>query len=136
MAVLEDMEFDGWRPQGTHMAIVADLLKKDGIAQQDLAVSTIKDKGTITRGLQGLEKEGLIERQVDSKDRRNKLIFLTEKGRCLQACMNPCINKTMELATKGVKEEDIQTCIEVLHRIYSNLQENINPTSKIDESGN
>lgn len=135
-AVLSDLEFDGWKPQSTHMGIVADLLRQDGIPQQDLAISTIKDKGTITRGLQGLEREGVLKRQIDPQDRRNKLIFLTEKGRCLHATMQPCIAKTMEVATKGIKDENLNNCIEVLHQIYTNLQENINPTSKIDEPGN
>jgi DNA-binding MarR family transcriptional regulator len=130
------MDFEGWKPQSTHMGIMADLLKQDGIAQQDLAISTIKDKGTITRGLQGLEKEGLLKRQVNPADRRNKLIFLTEKGRCLHSIIHPCVNKTMDVATKGVKEAELDKCIDVLHRIYLNLQENINPTSKIDEPGN
>lgn len=135
-AVLEDMDFEGWKPQSTHMAIMADLLKEDGIAQQDLAISTIKDKGTITRGLQGMEKEGLLKRKVDPADRRNKLIYLTSKGRRLYTVMHPCMNKTLDFATLNVKEKDLSNCIEVLHQIYLNLQKNINSTSTSDDPGN
>ncbi|MEM9835635.1 MAG: MarR family winged helix-turn-helix transcriptional regulator [Bacteroidota bacterium] len=132
---LQDLEFDGWKPQGTHMAIIADLLEKDGVRQQDLAVSTIKDKATITRGLQGLEREKIIDRRINPNDRRNKLIYLTKKGHCLKAAFAPMIQQTMHMATTGIDPDQLAQCRQVLNQIYINLQQNINSTSTSDEQG-
>ena len=38
-----------------HIGILVDLWEKDGVRQQDLAISLIKDKGTIARALTAME---------------------------------------------------------------------------------
>ncbi|MEL6357398.1 MAG: MarR family transcriptional regulator [Bacteroidota bacterium] len=119
---LEDMEFEGWKPRGTHMAILADLYIKDGQRQQDLAISSIKDKGTIARGLNALEKEEFVVRETNPSDRRNKLIFLTDKALRFEKYFNPILIRVMQEAARDIAPKDLAVCTEVLQRIYQNLQ--------------
>ncbi|MEO0731527.1 MAG: hypothetical protein AAFZ52_01735, partial [Bacteroidota bacterium] len=53
--LLAGIEFEGYQPHGSHMGLLADLIDNDGQRQQDLAISTIKDKGTVARALASLE---------------------------------------------------------------------------------
>lgn len=104
-----------------HVGILADLWEKDGINQQDLAVSIIKDKGTIARALTYLEQENIVIRVPDQKDKRSKLIYLTHKGKELQHLLMPLALKTQEEITHNIDPLELETCIKVLSKIYNNL---------------
>ena len=59
------------------------LRQGDGIRQGELAEGLGMDGTSVVRILDNLEREGLVRRQEDSRDRRAKLVFLTEDGRRL-----------------------------------------------------
>ena len=123
--LLEQMEFEGFQPQSTHLGLVADLVEQDGMRQQDLAISTIKDKGTVARALGGLESAHIIRREVDVNDRRQKRIFLTAKGQRLWEYTRQNADRTMESATKNIQPEEFTLCIDVLQRVYANLHQQL-----------
>lgn len=66
------------------LEVIAFLWDKDGINQQELAHKAIKDKSSMTYLIHNLVKRNLVIRVEDENDRRNKLIFLTAKGKLLQ----------------------------------------------------
>jgi DNA-binding MarR family transcriptional regulator len=57
----------------------------DGITQRDLAEELHIARPTVTRMLQGLERAGLVERRSDERDKRLTRVYLTERGRELEA---------------------------------------------------
>lgn len=97
------------------------MIINDGIRQQDLALTTIKDKATVARSLAQLEEEQLVTRISDTVDRRQKLIHLTEKGRCLWQCVEANLGTLMPEITMNIEPEKLATCLEVLASIYSSL---------------
>ena len=119
--LLERMEFEEFLPQSTHMGLLADLMTNDGLRQQDLAISTIKDKGTVARGLKQLETAGMITREVDPEDRRQKRIYLTEKAHRMWAYVQDHADHTICCAQKGISPEELRVCTNVLNKIYHNL---------------
>lgn len=119
--VLTNMKYEGYQPHSSHMGLLADLVEKDGQRQQDLAISTIRNKGTVARALASLEAGGMIERKNDPKDRRQKRIFITEKGRQLWSLAeNRCFG-ALDIAARGLSTEEMNNCTAVLHKIYLNL---------------
>lgn len=48
--------------------------------QKDLAVKILKSTGNITMVVDNLEKQGLVERTRDEKDRRHYAVRITKKG--------------------------------------------------------
>ena len=52
-----------------------------------LADQLLLDSSTKTGIIDRLEQSNFIERRVDSNDRRNKLVFLTEKGISMEALL-------------------------------------------------
>ncbi len=76
-------------------SVLVHLGKKNGQSQQQLAEFTCKDKTTITRLIDNMEKHNLVVRVPDKSDKRQKLIYLTKKGRDLQEKLTKVIQKTL-----------------------------------------
>jgi DNA-binding MarR family transcriptional regulator len=131
--MLERMEFEEFLPQGTHMGLLSDIVSADGQRQQDLAISTIKDKGTVARSLKQLETAGLIKRTIDPEDRRQKRIHLTEKGGRLWAYAHDHAAHAMDCAQKDIPDEDLALCTSVLKKIYDNLHQQLSSPQSINQ---
>jgi len=106
-----------WGLHHAHMGIMVDLWTKEGIRQQDLAVSNIKDKATIARALDNMEQQNLVVRIPDHQDKRNKLIYLTHRGKELRKRLLPHAQRTVKEVTEGVPKEDLECCLRVLEHI-------------------
>lgn len=104
-----------------HMILLFMIWRQDGINQKELVGNIIKDKSTITRGLGALEKHNLIIRITDEKDKRNKRIFLTNKGKLIKKEIKPLMEEVNESAAKKISKKDLTICKKVLTQIYENL---------------
>jgi DNA-binding MarR family transcriptional regulator len=51
-----------------------------GIQQNVLGERIALDRSSVTKCVEGLENEGLIRREVDPKDRRARMLYITAKG--------------------------------------------------------
>lgn len=103
------------------MELMVILWKKDGLSQQDLAESVIRDKGTITRTLTRMERENLVIRVPDEQDKRTKRIYLTHKGKQLKEYLVPLAYNIISEATVQLTEEEIEVCKKVLVKMYNKL---------------
>lgn len=104
-------------------SIMAVLWKNDGCPQQILADATDRDRPGITRLVDNLEKENMVERKPDPNDRRTNLIFLTKKGREIENSVIQALNDTIEIATKGMQDEDLHVMRKAFDQINQNIQE-------------
>jgi len=78
------------------------------------------EKPTITRAVQRLEKK-LIVKVIPGKDRREKIIQLTELG---EEVYQVCRQKITELeysVMKGIPEDEQNTAFQILPRIRKNI---------------
>lgn len=103
------------------MGILATLWAQDGIKQQDLANEMIRHKSSITKMILALEKDGLVERKIDSQDKRQKKIYLTKEGKEFKRFIIEKARNGEKRATKGLPTEEVKIAKKVLRRIYSNL---------------
>src|SRR5215510_5974637 len=65
-------------------SVLYHLWKQDGLSQQELCNATFRDKPSITRLIDNLEKQKLVKRVASKTDRRINLVCLTEAGKNLQ----------------------------------------------------
>jgi MarR family transcriptional regulator, organic hydroperoxide resistance regulator len=93
----------------------------DGQIHQQLAQGTYRDKTTISRLLDGLEKRGLVERVPDAADRRQKRVRIMPEGRQLIKKLKPLALKIQNKAMEDIAIEDIDACRKILSRIYHNI---------------
>ncbi len=103
-------------------SILYHLWKEDGLSQQELCNRTFRDKPSITRLLDNLEKLKLVKRVASKEDRRINSIFLTEAALQLHDVTINLANQTMDEALVGVSKTDIETVKNVLQQVYDNLK--------------
>ncbi len=120
-AVQDQVKVDLPDIHSQHIGILAELWEQDGLRQQDLALSLIKDKASITRSIDYLEQHNVVLRVADAQDKRNKRIYLTHKGKMLKEVILPLSERVIEAAMEGILPSERKTCIKVLDKIYRNL---------------
>ncbi len=103
-------------------SVLYHLWKQDGLNQQELCNATFRDKPSITRLEDNLEKLKLVKRISSKEDRRRNLIYLTDTARQLQEQSMELANQTLNEALDGVDPKDIELCKSVLQRVYDNLK--------------
>lgn len=97
------------------------LWDNEGQSQQELAELTYKDKTSITRLINSLEKRNLVVRIPDKTDGRVRLIYLTPKGKSLQEPLVAIVIKTAAEAHLGISEEEMVITRRVLKKVIHNL---------------
>jgi DNA-binding MarR family transcriptional regulator len=102
-------------------SVLSHLWQKDGVQQSELALCTNRNRANVTRILDILERESIVERRDDAKDRRVFRIYLTEKGKSLRDATAKCAERTIKDSLKGLTKDEIDTCIKVLLKIKSNV---------------
>ena len=92
--------------------ILFSLLESDGLSIKNLAERLNIDSSAITGLVDRLEKESLVERRVDPKDRRSFSIFLTNKGKNLAETVLPIaveFNEKLKTNLGEEQEESLKT---------------------------
>jgi DNA-binding MarR family transcriptional regulator len=102
-------------------SVLYHLWKQDGISQQELCLATFRDKPSITRLLDNLEKLEMVVRKPSPTDKRSKLIMLTETARGLQEKTMHIAAMTLNEALEGVAATDLESAKKVLQQVYDNL---------------
>lgn len=106
--------------------LVIDMLwKQDSVSQQFLADTLMKDKNSITKLIDAMEKKDILIRIPDKCDRRQKMICLTPYGRSLENDVTSVAIDAANLTIKDIPEKDLETFIRVLNLISCNMDEYI-----------
>jgi len=103
-------------------SVLYHLYKEDGLSQQQLCDATFRDKPSITRLVDNLEKLKLVRRVASKEDRRINKIYITEAAQKLQEQTMELANQTLNEALTGVTNGQIEIAKEVLQMVYDNLK--------------
>lgn len=103
-------------------SVLFQLWEKEGITQQQIAAATFKDKPSVSRLLNNLEKLNMVVRVPHQQDKRTNLIYLTKKGKELRNTSMRQAKLTIDEALSGVSNEDLQTCYQTLQKVFANLR--------------
>ena len=107
---------------GAQGRILYVLWQKDDISISTLSAQTSVANTTLTAMLDRMEASGLIVRKPDPKDRRNRLIALTDKAKSLQDDYTRISEQMNEMYYTGFSEEEIMQFEEYLLRVLNNLE--------------
>lgn len=102
-------------------SILYHLWKQDGLSQQHLCQASFRDKPSMTRLVDNLERLKLVKRVASKQDRRINLIYLTPEGLRLQDKLMELANKTLNEALEGVSTGQVEIAKEVLQKVHDNL---------------
>lgn len=76
---------------------------------------------TVSGALDRLEARGLVERRVDSDDRRAKLVHLTAAGEAMLEKIQPISVSVRTTAASGIDPGEWQSFLQTLKRVRANL---------------
>lgn len=105
-------------------SILLSLWSKNGQCQYELASCQGKDRASITRLIDSMEKENLVVRIPSENDRRINLVYLTNKAKELKPFLIDVATKATTHATEGIPQDKIQETKEVIKQIIENLNKN------------
>ncbi len=104
--------------------LVMDILwDAEVMSQQAIADIIQKDKNSVTKFIDSLEKKGLVYRQVNKTDRRVNNIVVSEEGLKLKAKTTEVAIGMMRNVLKNIKEEDLMALDKVMNQIKENIDE-------------
>lgn len=96
-----------------------------GISQRELVRQVRVDPGSITRQLNSLQTEGLVERRDDTVDARTFRLVLTRRGRLEVARVLRIRARFLETMVEGLSDADLRATARALDRISANLGDDV-----------
>jgi MarR family transcriptional regulator for hemolysin len=102
--------------------VLARLDRFEGLKQSELAEMLDLQPITLTRLLDRLCENGLIERRSDPNDRRAKRLFLTAAARPMLERLGDLGEELMSTALAGVGRESVEQMVAQLATVKENLR--------------
>ena len=84
------------------------------VTMTDIGVRLNVQWPTLVRVLDGLEKDGLINRIDNPRDGRSRLVSITDEGMAQVRTIKPVLDKERASLLAGISEEDLAKCGEML----------------------
>lgn len=104
-------------------AVLYYLHRHDGFFQKQVSDFLYKDKPTMTRILDILEKRNLVIRMSDEKDRRKSRIYLTQEGRETVKQLLPVFEALQVRIQKDFSSQEMEILKTLLQKVDLNVSE-------------
>jgi len=114
----------GIQLQLEQLPLLVILHKHKSLSQRELSDITLRDKSSILRSIDALEKKGLLFAKQDSIDKRKKNISLSSKGQVLALTVRSLMRKAEEEAFSVFSEAERFHAIETV-RSYADKMERL-----------
>ena len=100
------------------------IINNPGCSQREIATCCKIEPATATSILSAMEKEELIYRERNPKDKRILNVFLTKKGIESQSKVEKVFLELDEICFDGFSDEKKINAINILNKLYENLAKN------------
>ena len=104
------------------MRALAVLSVIDGPLIRELAVYAVVEQSTLSRALDQLAAEGLIQREPDAGDSRATRVTITETGRAAFEAMWPHMAASYARMFQGIAEDERQAFVATLQKMLGNIR--------------
>lgn len=102
--------------------MLIDLLWNQGeMSQQEIADQLHKDKNSVTKLVDAIERKGFVVRQQNKNDRRSNTLVLTEKAMLLKPVAKQKGISILDKMLEGISEEELRAFLETLHKLNQNM---------------
>jgi MarR family transcriptional regulator for hemolysin len=106
-----------------HWAVLARLDRNQGLKQAELAEMLDLAPISLTRLVDRLCKNGLVERRADPDDRRAKRLYLTPKARPVIERLSQVGERLMNDALAGMSDAALAASVDHLTMVRNNLRD-------------
>ncbi len=98
--------------------------KSDGIIQNELACITERNKASLTRLINVMEKNNLVARVPSKLDSRKNLIKITHSGEHLFNITKPIMIASIKAIENNISVDEMNIFLKVMSKIQTNLKIN------------
>ncbi len=102
--------------------VLKKLNENNGQAQNDLALITDRDKTSLTRLINTMERKDLVKRVPDSLDKRINNIYITTKGEVILNTSIPIMKDLIADMQYGLMDTELKSTISILKKVKQNLE--------------
>ncbi len=99
------------------------LWQEDGITQRELSNRIGTMEPTTMSAIMAMERAGIVRRVRNAQDRRKINIFLTDRGRSLEALLLPAGIAVVGTAVQGIPAAEVSRLLGLLGTMQRNLGE-------------
>ena len=102
--------------------MLIDLLWNHGsMSQQQLADMMQKDKNSVTKLVDAIERKGFVVRKQNVNDRRSNTLILTEKANQLKPGAKQKGITILDEMLSGISEDELKSFLQTLHKLNANM---------------
>lgn len=101
--------------------LLKSVYQKEGMCQNDLAFFTNRNKSSLTRAINTLEKKNFIARIPSKDDKRVNQLYITTQGTQIIEKAKPYFLGMAKLIESGLSKEEIEATINTLKKIQKNV---------------
>jgi DNA-binding MarR family transcriptional regulator len=102
--------------------MLIDLLWNQGeMTQQQLADQLQKDKNSVTKLVDAIEKKGFVVRKQNPHDRRANTLVLTEKANELKPGAKQKGISILDQILEGISEDELRSFLSTLRKLNANM---------------
>ncbi len=106
-----------------HYSYILVVCRRPGISQDAISRRLFINKSNVTRSLAYLEDHGFVTRERDSEDRRQTLVYPTEKAFEILPQVREIIRSWNSYITEGFSEEEMEMYLSMTERIAARAAE-------------
>lgn len=110
-----------------HWGILSCLWQQDGLMTRAIASQLEQLGGTLTVGLDSMERRRLIRRAADADDRRISRVWLTKRGIGLRAEVLPVVQNFVDRSFSCLTEEEAIQLAATVQRLKIHLEKQSHP---------
>lgn len=113
------------RPLGlatAQLPVLSMLRGGERLSQAELAKMAKVEQPTMAQLLARMERDGLIRREPDPRDRRSSLVMLTDAARERLPGGRQVLREGNAEMTRGLSEDEVATLISLLRRVLDNVE--------------
>ncbi len=103
-----------------YLGVLISLWREDNLKANDLGKRAGLEPSTMTGLLDRMEKDGLLQRHPDPKDRRASRIQLTSRGIDAERGASKVVSNILGVVLNNIDQKEIDTTKKVLRQILSN----------------
>lgn len=109
--------------QPGYLTILHYLWQRDKITQKELNQHVAIEQATLSNTLKRMERDGLIQREPNRKDRRRHLITLTPKGISLKTPVSAAIDDLRKTVNQGLTINDRRYFKRIMNQMTTQLED-------------
>jgi len=120
------MRLDPYDVKPGYLNILYCLWQKDNITQKALNDLIDIEQATLSNTLSRMDRDGLIERTANPKDRRRIHITLSDKGKSLEGAVGSAIEDLQSIVNTGLTVNDRRYFNRIMRQMTEQIENDLN----------